>query len=114
MKINLLWLICLFVRLSLSFIVLYISNLKKDIEILDNIIFLFLFLLGTGFIYKFIFGSNNEIQISKVFWHSSRISHGIIFIFASIMYITKNKKISSILILIDILYSFLYRIIMNV
>ena len=114
MKIHLLWFICLLVRFSMVLGIFYISTFKKDIIILDNIISLTLFLMGMGFIYKFITGSNNEIQIFKVFWHSSRIYHGLIFILASIMYFKDYKKIASILILIDILFSFIYRITLNV
>lgn len=114
MKVNLLWFICLLVRFSIVLGIFYISTLTKDIIILDNIISLILFLMGLGFVYKYITGSNNEIQISKVFWHTSRIYHGLIFIFASIMYFKNYKKIASILILIDILFSFIYRTSLNV
>ena len=114
MKVNLLWYICLLVRFSIVLGIFYISTLTKDIIILDNIISLILFLMGVGFVYKYITGSNNEIQISKVFWHTSRIYHGLIFIFASITYFKNYKKIASILILIDILFSFIYRTSLNV
>ena len=114
MKVNLLWFICLLVRFSIVLGIFYISTLTKDIIILDNIISLILFFMGVGFVYKYITGSNNEIQISKVFWHTSRIYHGLIFIIASITYFKNYKKIASILILIDILFSFIYRTSLNV
>ena len=51
MKINLLWFVCLLVRFGIVLGIFYISTLKKEIIILDNIISLTLFLMGFGFIY---------------------------------------------------------------
>jgi hypothetical protein len=90
------------------------STLKKNSKVVDSSISFLLFLMGIGFIYKFITGSNDEIQVSKVFWHDSRIYHGLIFVLASIMYFKDYKKIASLLVLFDILVSFLYRIVMKV
>ena len=63
--------------------------------------------MGLGFLYKSVFGSNNEIQVKKVFWHNVRIVHGILFMLAAIYF--ANKKLSSILLLSSVLFSIIYR-----
>jgi hypothetical protein len=64
-------------------------------------------LMGLGFLIKSIFGSNNEKQIEKVFWHNTRIIHAIIYIYAAIIFV--NYKMSSSLLFIDVLFSIIYR-----
>ena len=69
--------------------------------------------MGLGFIRNGYFGSNNEIQISKVFWHDSRYVHGILYILSSIYLYNNNINISIILLILDIIFSILYRLITN-
>ena len=113
MTINVFWYLCLLVRFTIFLFLIFVSNLKRKIVILDNITFLFLLLIGIGFLYKFLTGSNNEYQKAKVFWHETRIIHSILFLLASISYLFNFKKIAPLFILIDILFSFLYRLITN-
>ena len=98
-KIHPLWFFCIFVRIIIVFLpfINSISNISKYI----------ILLMGLGFLYKSVFGSNDEIQVKKVFWHNVRIVHGILFILAA-FYFT-NKKLSSILLLSSVLFSIIYR-----
>ena len=98
-KIHPLWFVCIFVRLLIAFLpfVDKLSNISKYV----------ILLMGLGFLYKSIFGSNNEFQAKKVFWHNVRIVHAILFICASIYF--KNKKLISFLLLSSILFSIIYR-----
>lgn len=113
MKIHPIWYICLLTRFSIFLGILYISSIKNSIKLLDITVFICLLLIGIGFLYKSLTGSNNETQIAKVFWHQSRIFHSVIFLIASIMYIYNFKKIAAVLILLDIIFSLLYRIIID-
>jgi len=109
MNIHPLWTVCIFVRLLLLFIIRY-SYKNKQIKY----IFLFILLaMGLGFIYKFIVGSNNEIQLNKVFWHDSRLLHGILYITATYYLYVNNINLNSITLSIDIIFSFLYRFLLN-
>ncbi len=98
-KIHPLWFFCIFVRIIIVFLpfINSISNISKYI----------ILLMGLGFLYKSVFGSNHEIQVKKVFWHNVRIVHGILFILAA-FYFT-NKKLSSILLLSSVVFSIIYR-----
>ncbi len=109
MEINPLWYLCLLIRFSMVLSILYISTLKNN-KLIDIIISFILLLMGIGFIYKSFTGSNNEIQVAKVFWHNSRIYHGILFILATYFYFKNQKKLASLVILLDIVFSFVYRI----
>ena len=109
MNIHPLWTVCIFVRLLLIFIIRY-SYKNKQIKY----IFLFILLaMGLGFIYKFIFGSNNEIQLNKVFWDDSRLLHGVLYITATYYLYVNNINLNSITLSIDIIFSFLYRFLLN-
>ena len=112
MKINPLWWICLFVRISLIFIIRYLFNNLKNTTIYYLFVII-LFVIGTGFIYKGIYGSNNEIQFSKVFWHDSRIVHGVIYLLSVYYLVNGNINMNSILLFIDIVFSITYRFVMN-
>ena len=110
MNIHPIWTICISVRLLIAYIIRYINtktgNYNKFISIILTII-------GLGFIYQGYFSSNNEIQIAKVFWHDSRYIHGILYILAAIYLINNNINMNTILLLLDLCFSFLYRIINN-
>ena len=111
MKINPLWFICIFVRLMLIFLIIYL-NKKRNTKI--NIFCVsVLLLMGIGFIYKGFTGSNNEIQADKVFWHETRYVHGMFYLLAS-FYLSKNNiNMTSLLLLSDLIFSFLYRFILK-
>ena len=99
-----LWFVCLIVRIIYTKIL--IDSLK-----LNNINYNILpTILGFGFLYKYFTGSNNEIQISKVFWHDSRLVHGILYLLISYFYYKKNIKNTLLILILDIIFSLLYRI----
>jgi hypothetical protein len=109
MNIHPLWAVCIFVRLLLIFIIRY--NYKNNL--IKNIFLFILLAIGLGFIYKFIFGSNNEIQLNKVFWHDSRLLHGVLYLTACYYLYANNINLNSIILLLDIIFSFLYRFLLN-
>lgn len=111
MNIHPLWLICILVRISIIILVKYIYI--KNNKLIKNLLILFLLSIGLGFIRKGYFGSNNEIQIRKVFWHDSRYIHGVLYILSSIYLYNNNINISIILLILDIIFSILYRLITN-
>jgi len=113
-KIHPLWYICIFVRLIISSLPLIYNHLSETtnkntsinkIALINKYI---IFIIGLGFLYKSIFGSNNEIQFRKVFWHQTRIIHSILFITAGIYF--NNYKLSASLLFISVLFSIIYRI----
>ena len=69
--------------------------------------------MGTGFFYQGYFSSNNEIQIAKVFWHNARYIHGTFYLAAAYYLYLNNVNMACILLLTDICFSILYRIIYN-
>ncbi len=104
MNIHPLWFICILVRFSL---ILFINKFNEKYS---KICILILTLIGTGFIYKAYFGSNNEFQLAKVFWHETRYIHGLLYIMATLYLYKKNINLCSILLFIDILFSISYRL----
>ena len=112
MSIHPLWIICLLTRMLVLIFSGYLA--KNNNKYIKNILNVILFLIGLGFIYKFLSGSNDEIQIAKVFWHESRLIHGILFILASFYLYEKNSKMCMIVLGIDIIFSIMYRLFNNV
>ena len=110
MNIHPLWYLCIIIRLSLVICIRYFKNNK----IIKKILELFLLFSGLGFIYKAITGSNNEKQISKVFWHEARYIHGIFYLIAFYYLYNNNINMNSIILLTDLSFSILYRNIMNI
>lgn len=112
-KIHSLWIICIMLRIIISLLPFIYIYLKKNIvnQKLVTIILilnkLLLYIIGLGFIYKYFFGSNNEIQFNKVFWHNTRIIHSFIYLLAAFNF--HNSKYSFSLLFIDVIFSFLYR-----
>ncbi len=98
-KIHPLWIICIFIRLLL----VYLPFIRK----LSNISKYIILFMGLGFLYKSIFGSNNEFQVKKVFWHKVRFVHAILFISAAFYF--ENKKLSSFLLFSSVIFSLIYR-----
>jgi hypothetical protein len=111
MNIHPLWYICLLSRFTLS-LILYFSKNVKSIKI-SKFLSIILLIMGTGFIYKAIYSSNSEIQIAKVFWHETRIIHAVLYILAGIYLYNDKHMLSSILVILDILFSITYRVISN-
>jgi hypothetical protein len=69
--------------------------------------------MGIGFIYKAIYSSNNEVQINKVFWHETRYLHGILYLLSSVYIHKNNLNMGSLILLIDLVFSVLYRVLLN-
>ena len=109
MNINPLWFACIIVRISIIFIIRYLTQLYKKNRILFLILSSILFLMGIGFLYKGRFGSNNEIQIARVFWHETRYVHGILYILSAFYLFNENVNMASLILFTDVLFSFLYR-----
>ena len=109
MNIHPLWAVCILVRLLLILIIRYTYKNKQ----IKNVFLFIVLAIGLGFIYKFIYGSNNEIQLNKVFWHDSRLLHGVLYITASYYLYTNNINLNSMTLLLDIIFSFLYRFLLK-
>lgn len=115
MNIHPLWYICLIVRTGLIFLLQYLSKSKfilsyPKIKIGVTIILL---IIGIGFIYNGLCGSNNEIQFAKVFWHETRFVHGALYILASYFFYIDNIDMNSLVLAIDVIFSIMYRIYTN-
>ena len=111
MNIHPLWFICILVRLTLICLIIYLNKKRNaKINIICSIILL---LMGIGFIYKGFTGSNNEIQVKKVFWHETRYVHGMFYVLAAFYLSKNNVNITSLLLLSDLIFSFLYRFILQ-
>ncbi len=113
MNIHPFWFICILVRCSLIVPLIYYqhfndSNYSK--YIIDILKYVFIF-ISLGFFYKSLQGSNNEIQIAKVFWHETRIFHALFYFLAFYYLIHKKVNMSILFLVIDILFSISYRII---
>lgn len=91
-----LWIICLLVR------VLIAINLHR-IPIMVPL------LIGAGFIFKGLTGSNDETQIAKVFWHDTRYFHGVMYLLAAYYMYTGKIKIAKMILFLDIIFSIFYR-----
>jgi len=117
MNINPLWFICILFRLTIIYILWYVNNIinidDKYKILIKNISFILLFIIGSGFFYKALTGSNNETQISKVFWHDTRYVHSAIYLLSSLYLINGNLKIALLILFLDVIFSVLYRIIFN-
>ena len=109
MDVHPLWYICILVRILIVVAIYQTNNYWNH-----KYVSLILFLMGAGFVYKGYFSSNREVQIAKVFWHDSRYIHGGIYMASAYYLCNKNITMSSILLLSDIFFSILYRVINNI
>ena len=98
------WYICLSVRIALIFFIRYLDKNK-----LRKIGGLILSLMGLGFIYQALFSSNKEIQFNKVFWHETRIIHGLLYLISVYYLFDNNLEMNSIVLSLDIVFSLIYR-----
>ena len=108
MNIHFLWLVCILIRIL---IILFIRNKYKKYR---NIITFILSLMGLGFLFKSIFGSNNEIQIKKVFWHETRLIHSYFYLLSAIYLFKNNINMNTVILLTDLIFSIIYRLVINI
>ena len=109
MNIHPLWYLCIIVRLSIVICKRYFKNNK----IIKKILLLFLLSVSIGFFYKALTGSNNEKQLSKVFWHETRYIHGIFYLLGFYYLYNNNINMNNIILITDLSFSIIYRTIMN-
>ena len=105
MNIHPLWFFCIFIRILLIVSVYYSFKENKFL----NFFKIILTVIGLGFLYKTLFGSNNEIQITKVFWHETRLVHSILYLLAVYYLFNNNINITLILLTLDLIFSISYR-----
>lgn len=113
MNINPFWYVCITVRFSLIFIVRWLYNKVNNKKMIKIILSIFLAIIGIGFLYKAITGSNNETQIAKVFWHETRAVHATLYLLASYYLVNDNINMCSLILFTDLLFSFSYRLLLN-
>ena len=98
-----LWLICIITRIL---VIIVIRNFYKKFNVYLAIILLS---MGSHFMYKGFTSSNMEFQIAKVFWHETRYLHGLLHIISAYFVYIKNIRMASLTLLLDIIFSFMYR-----
>jgi hypothetical protein len=115
MNIHPFWYICLVVRTGLIFLLRYLSKSKfiASCPTIKIVVTIILLIMGLGFMYNGIFGSNNEVQLAKVFWHETRFVHGVLYILASYFFYIDNIDMNSLVLATDIIFSIMYRIYTN-
>jgi L-cystine uptake protein TcyP (sodium:dicarboxylate symporter family) len=113
MKIHPLWFLCITVRILLILLIRYFYNNNKNKSLVKTISLIILLSIGFGFMRKGLYGSNNEMQIAKVFWHETRYVHGSLYLLSSIYLFNDNLNMASLILLLDIIFSIIYRFFMN-
>lgn len=98
-QIHPLWYICIAVRLFLAYSLVEFQNYSKYIKLI-------ILIIGLGFGYKALTGSNNEIQFRKIFWHKTRWIHSILYLLA---FLSPSNRISAWILVCDIIFSIIYR-----
>ena len=114
MIVNPYWFICIIVRFSLILLVRWLYNTINNKKLIKISLSVFLMIIGIGFVYKGFTGSNNEIQIAKVFWHETRYVHGILYLLAGFYLLNDNLNMCSLILLTDLVFSFMYRILLEI
>lgn len=115
MNIHPLWYLCLIVRIAIICLLCFLSKsgIAKKNKLVKHLLVAILFLFGAGFVYNGIFGSNNEKQIAKVFWHETRFVHGALYLLASYYFYKNNNNMTTLVLVSDVLFSVMYRIYTN-
>lgn len=104
-----LWWVCIVVRLLLVAWV-KVTYAKTPWNLATVIL---LGSVSVGFWVKFFTGSNDEVQIRQVFWHSVRWVHASLFTIATIVYLqalySGRQSCSWVFLLVDVVFSIAYR-----
>ena len=108
MNIHNLWFLCLLVRMLFVYLIFFITNKKNNLLLICITLF-----IGLGFLYRGIIGSNNEIQIAKVFWHETRLIHSFLYLSSSYLLFNNNNIMAATMLSTDIAFSIIYRILSN-
>lgn len=101
-----LWAVCLMVRLGLAFVVVNFGSETSNRYVLSFLCAL----IGLGFLFKAITGSNSEVQLAPVFWHDSRAVHSTLYLLSAFYLLRGNSKVGALVLVLDIVFSILYRI----
>lgn len=115
MKIHPLWYLCIIVRIAIICLLCFLSKsgIAKKNKLVKHLLAAILFVFGAGFVYNGIFGSNNEKQIAKVFWHETRFVHGALYLLASYYFYKSNNNMTTLVLVSDVLFSVMYRLYTN-
>jgi hypothetical protein len=116
MNIHPLWFVCLAVRISMIYAIWYLnksSRYFKNKNITNKVITTVLLIIGLGFIRQGYFGSNNEVQVAKVFWHETRYVHGVIYLLSALYLLIGNLNMCLLLLGFDVVFSIMYRVVFN-
>lgn len=111
-----LWFLCLTTRLCMIYAFYCLLRSERKIKYAKArriIILSTLFIIGLGFLNKAYFGSNNEIQVAKVFWHETRYVHGVLYLLSGFYLLFDNLNMCLLLLGLDVLFSIMYRIILS-
>jgi hypothetical protein len=109
MNIHPLWFVCISVRTLLVLFVYFFSKQKY----VEKWLFAIFAIIGLGFLYKTLTGSNNETQIAKVFWHETRLIHSMLYLLTAYYLFQHKTNIACILLVMDIVFSISYRVVSN-
>ena len=104
-----LWSLCLLVRVILISLTLYTGHLSTTWRI---VLGSSLGAMGVGFLYKSVTGSNNEVQVEKVFWHDSRAVHGVLFGLSAMYTFRDQPRLAGWVLTVDVVASVMYRILL--
>jgi hypothetical protein len=110
MTIHPLWIVCLLVRVA---IILFIRYQKLPFKIqpqtINTAMTIVLLCIGLGLLYQGTFSSNNEYQITNVFWHETRYLHGTLYLFAAYYLWNHNLPMNTVVLILDLCLSLIYR-----
>lgn len=102
-----LWTVCLFVRFAIACAPVVLHYTASDPRVLLSARVL-LATIGIGFLYKYMYGSNEEVQFANVFWHHTRIVHALLYLIAA--WQLNHPFVASSVLLADMCFSVSYRI----
>lgn len=104
-----LWILCVITRLGLVVATVAVFG-TNSFPVAKSLFAGFLLVVSLGFFFKAVTGSNNEKQIAQVFWHETRLVHAVLFGLAAFYLVfNENPRIGATLLLLDLLFSFIYR-----
>ena len=92
MNIHPLWYICLLTRISFILILIVVLKYFEKRQWIHILFVCILTIMGSGFLYNYLTGSNNEVQFAKVFWHESRLIHGVLYLVAAYYFLIKKNS----------------------